>query len=177
VVVIVIERPLAKNLAGRVTTLVLDVPEVPPMDSRPLLNSYRHRVLVADDDRPSQIIVRTLLEKRGYVVAVVGNGWDAVAAIKREHFDIVLMDLQMPIMDGYSAVLTGEHLPIVAVTAQSRNGSEELCVAAGMDGYITKPFRMGELLSALERYLYASLPTPTLEKAMKDPRKSASHNH
>ena len=143
------------------------------MNSDPLMNPHNcYRVLVADDDLSSQLILRLLLEKRGYAVAVVGDGQRAVDALEREHFDIVLMDVQMPILDGYSATrairereaLTREHLPIVAVTAQGRNGDEQACLAAGMDGYVAKPFRMGDLLNTLEGFLRArALPPATLE--------------
>jgi len=118
-------------------------------------------VLVADDDAPSQIVARIMLERRGYAVSVVGDGREAVAALETERFDIVLMDVMMPDMDGYEATksirdrekLTGRHIPIVAMTAQARAGDQQRCLAAGMDGFVSKPIRMGELLATIETLL------------------------
>ena len=119
------------------------------------------RVLIAEDNPVNQTLVRRLLEKRGYSIMVVGDGRAALAALKREDFDIVLMDVQMPGMDGFAATgiireqekTSGRHLPIVAMTAHALKGDPERCLAEGMDAYISKPIRTEDLYSTLERLL------------------------
>jgi CheY-like chemotaxis protein len=88
---------------------------------------------------------------------VVGNGREALAALEREHFDLVLMDLQMPDMDGFEATssiraqerFTGTRVPIIAVTAHAMSGDRDKSLAAGMDAYVSKPIRRAELLEAI----------------------------
>jgi len=102
-----------------------------------------------------------LLGKRGYLVSVAGNGRDALAALEKEDFDLVLMDVQMPEMDGFEATAairekeqsTGRHLPIIAMTAHALKGDQERCLSAGMDAYISKPIRTNELFATIERLL------------------------
>jgi two-component system sensor histidine kinase/response regulator len=120
-----------------------------------------YRVLVADDDAPNRMIAVLMLEERGHEVSLVGDGWDALAALARQHFDIVLMDVRLPHLDGYEATklirdrekLTGERVPIIAITAQDRTIDEQRCLAVGMDGHNFKPVQMGELLSTIESAL------------------------
>jgi CheY-like chemotaxis protein len=93
-------------------------------------------------------------------VTVTTNGRQALAALQQENFDVVLMDVQMPEMDGFEATSairlreqsTGRHLPIIAMTAHAMRGDQERCLAAGMDGYISKPIRAEELIALLERF-------------------------
>jgi CheY-like chemotaxis protein len=121
----------------------------------------RPRVLVAEDNTVNQTLARHLLEKRGYVVSVVGDGRAAVAAFAEQRFDIVLMDIQMPGMDGFEATaairqheqLAGTHVPIVAMTAHALKGDQERCFAAGMDAYVSKPIRQEELFRTIESAL------------------------
>jgi two-component system sensor histidine kinase/response regulator len=121
----------------------------------------RSRVLVAEDNMVNQTLARRLLEKRGYDVSVVGNGLAALAAIENQSFDIVLMDLQMPDMDGLETtaairqleLVTGNRVPIVAMTAHALKGDQERCLAGGMDGYISKPIRQDELYTTIENVL------------------------
>jgi len=116
------------------------------------------RVLLAEDNAVNQRLVVRLLEKRGHRVAVAENGLEALAALKKEDFDLVLMDVQMPEMDGMEATAairkgekrTGEHVAVIALTAHAMKGDREKCLAAGMDGYLTKPIRPQELDDALE---------------------------
>jgi two-component system, sensor histidine kinase and response regulator len=123
------------------------------------------RVLVAEDNAVNQTLARRLLEKRGYAVSVVGDGRAALAALDTEPFDIVLMDIQMPDMDGFEATaairqheeLSGGHIPILAMTAHAIKGDRERCLAAGMDDYIAKPIRQEELYAAIECALGQSL--------------------
>jgi len=124
-------------------------------------DKHRSRVLLAEDNAVNQTLAVRLLEKRGYTVKVAGNGLVAVEAFEKEQFDIVLMDIQMPEMDGFQATeairarekLTGGHVPIIAMTAHALKGDEERCISAGMDGYVSKPIRTSELYSAIERLL------------------------
>ena len=98
-----------------------------------------------------------MLSKRGHRVTVASTGLEAVEASERESFDVVLMDVQMPTMDGLQAAAairhrersTGGRLPIIAMTAHAMKGDRERCLEAGMDGYVTKPIRPGELFEAI----------------------------
>jgi two-component system sensor histidine kinase/response regulator len=118
-------------------------------------------MLLAEDNPVNQRLVVRLLEKRGHRVVVAGNGFEALAALKKENFDLVLMDVQMPEMDGIEATgaireeekASGEHRPIVALTAHAMKGDREKCLAAGMDGYLTKPIRPQEMDDVLEECL------------------------
>ena len=120
----------------------------------------RLRILLAEDNRVNQLLTVRLLEKRGYEVAVAGNGVEALEALDRQAFDLVLMDVQMPEMDGLQAtaairkgeVVSGKHIPIIAMTAHAMVRDKEYCLKAGMDDYITKPIRLEQLLDVLERY-------------------------
>ncbi len=116
------------------------------------------RVLLAEDNAVNQLVALRLLEKHGYIVTVAANGKKALDAMEKEIFDVVLMDGQMPEMDGWEAArairakekITGGHVPIVAVTAHAMKGDKERCLAAGMDYYLTKPMRTQELLAVLD---------------------------
>ena len=118
------------------------------------------RVLVAEDNAVNQKLVTRLLEKRGHSVRVVANGREALESLERGTFDLVLMDVQMPEMDGFEA--TGElrkreqpsglHTPIIALTAHAMKGDRERCLEAGMDGYLSKPINSQELDDLLEIY-------------------------
>jgi two-component system, sensor histidine kinase and response regulator len=118
----------------------------------------RLRVLLAEDNHVNQKLAEKLLDKRGYSVAVAGNGREALDLLGREVFDVVLMDVQMPEMDGLEATAAirqrenrdGGHVPIVAMTAHAMKGDEERCIHAGMDAYIAKPIRPEELFEAIE---------------------------
>ncbi len=115
------------------------------------------RVLVAEDSPTNRLIVQKLLERHGYEVDSAEDGFDAVEAWSRGRYDIVLMDIQMPRMDGLEATQEirrreqgrGEHIPIVALTAHALRGDRERCIGAGMDEYLTKPLRIQELLAIL----------------------------
>jgi PAS domain S-box-containing protein len=130
---------------------VLEV-EVGAPASRPL------RVLLAEDNPINQKLVVRLLQKQGHSVEVAANGREALAVLERESFDVVLMDVQMPEMDGLEAAAairrreegTQRRVPILALTAHAMKGDREECLAAGMDGYIAKPIQPGELTAALE---------------------------
>jgi signal transduction histidine kinase/DNA-binding response OmpR family regulator len=118
------------------------------------------RIVLVEDNPVNQLLTTRLLEKRGHTVVVAGNGREALAACESESFDLILMDVQMPGMDGLeatAAIRTREkggvkHLAIVALTAHAMKGDREKCLAAGMDGYLSKPIRTQELDAVLEKY-------------------------
>ncbi|MGE3805354.1 MAG: response regulator, partial [Gemmataceae bacterium] len=119
------------------------------------------RILLAEDNLVNQKLALRLLEKRGHQVVVADNGRRAVEAVRSQPFDLVLMDVQMPEMDGFQATTairaaegTGpRHLPIVAMTAHALKGDRERCLEAGMDDYISKPIRPDALWEVLEKFL------------------------
>jgi CheY-like chemotaxis protein len=114
--------------------------------------------LLAEDNLVNQYLARKLLEKRGHTVAVAGNGREVLALLDQNSFDLVLMDVQMPDMDGFDATAairakekhTGQHIPIIAMTAHAMKGDEERCLESGMDGYVAKPIRPAALFAAIE---------------------------
>ena len=116
------------------------------------------RVLLAEDNPVNQKLASRLLEKHGHAAVVTGNGREALAALEAGGFDLVLMDVQMPEMDGFEAtaairaqeLTTGGHLPIVAMTAHALPEDRERCLAAGMDGYVAKPIQADRLFEAVE---------------------------
>ncbi|HEU5452385.1 MAG TPA: response regulator [Terriglobales bacterium] len=118
------------------------------------------RVLLAEDNPVNQKLVIRLLEKDGHRVVVAGDGAEAVRCAARESFDIILMDVQMPVMDGFAAAAairrrdeaTGRHTPIVAMTAHALAGYRERCLAGGMDDYISKPAKLSEIRQMLKRF-------------------------
>jgi CheY-like chemotaxis protein len=119
--------------------------------------------LLAEDNAINQHLAVRLLEKQGHAVTVAHNGQEAVAAWEAGAFDVVLMDVQMPEMDGFEATVairsrergTGRHTPIIALTAHAMRGDQERCLAAGMDGYLSKPIHSSELRGALARFAAA----------------------
>ena len=119
------------------------------------------RILVAEDNAVNQKLIARLLEKRGHSVELVANGREAVAALEKGKFDLVLMDVQMPEMDGFEATHVirekekgnGFHQTVIALTAHAMKGDREKCVSAGMDGYLSKPILPQELDEVLERYI------------------------
>jgi signal transduction histidine kinase/DNA-binding response OmpR family regulator len=121
----------------------------------------RSRVLLVEDNKVNQALATRLLEKRGYNVSVAGDGRQALAALEKDDFDVVLMDVQMPEMDGFEATaairererLTGTHIPIVAMTAHALKGDQDRCLSAGMDAYVSKPIRTIELFATIEKML------------------------
>jgi PAS domain S-box-containing protein len=118
------------------------------------------RILLAEDNLVNQRLMTRLLEKRGHRVVVASNGREVLAALEKGSYDLVLMDIQMPEMNGMEATatirekekLTGGHQPIVALTAHAMKGDQELCLAGGMDGYLTKPIRVQELDHVLDQF-------------------------
>jgi PAS domain S-box-containing protein len=118
------------------------------------------RILLAEDNLINQMVSVGALQKEGHTVSVVSNGKEALAALEVQAFDVVLMDVQMPEMDGLEATAairqrekeTGRDVPVIALTAHAMKGDRERCLRAGMDGYVTKPIRSEELRQALTRH-------------------------
>jgi signal transduction histidine kinase/CheY-like chemotaxis protein/HPt (histidine-containing phosphotransfer) domain-containing protein len=150
------------------------------------------RVLVAEDNLINQKLTVRMLEKLGYQSDVVENGRDALAALERGGYVAILMDCQMPILDGFGATKlirqreadarastavdspTARHIPIMALTANAMQGDRERCLAAGMDDYLTKPIRKEELKGALERWTQPSQPSRTMDSGSTPPPNTAA---
>jgi CheY-like chemotaxis protein/HPt (histidine-containing phosphotransfer) domain-containing protein len=121
-------------------------------------------ILLAEDNEINQRLAVATLEKWGHTVVVANNGKEALDALEEQVFDLVLMDVQMPEMDGFEATVairegeevTGRHIPIIAMTAHVMEGDRERCLEAGMDGYTSKPIKAEVLFQAIEDILPAS---------------------
>ena len=122
------------------------MPQTPPL-----------RVLLVEDNVINQKVASRMLEKGGHSVLIVNNGREALETLAAREFDAVVMDVQMPEMDGLEATAairageqgTGRRLPILALTAYALNGDRERCLSAGMDGYVSKPVQGAQLMQAL----------------------------
>jgi two-component system sensor histidine kinase/response regulator len=140
-----------KEAAGSETTLV----------TQHTLREHRRslHILVAEDSPVNLKLVVTMLEKRGHTVVSAVNGQEAVRALDKDGFDVVLMDVQMPEMDGFEATMairgkekeTGAHVPIVAMTAHAMKGDRERCLEKGMDAYVSKPIKAQELFETIDK--------------------------
>jgi PAS domain S-box-containing protein len=134
--------------------------ESPVLVTRHTLREDRGRlqILLAEDNVVNQTLAVRLLQKRGYVVTVVGNGQAALDALEKQPYDLVLMDVQMPGVDGFQATAAirekeksgGRRIPIIAMTAHALKGDQDRCIAAGMDGYVSKPIRTVDLFASIE---------------------------
>jgi two-component system, sensor histidine kinase and response regulator len=130
----------------------------------------RHlRILLAEDNAVNQLLAVRLLEKRGHTVVVAETGKAVLSALKKEPFDIVLMDVQMPEMDGLKATIairegekiSGNHIPIIAMTAHAMASDKQNCLEAGMDCYLSKPLKAQDLFAAIENLGATPVETPT----------------
>jgi PAS domain S-box-containing protein len=127
----------------------------------------RLHVLLAEDNPYNQALMEDLLPRRGHTLQVAADGRAALAALEQDHFDVMLLDIHMPELDGFQVVAlqrqreqgTGQHLPVIALTARSAAGERERCLQAGMDDYLAKPVRAAELFAAIDRVVSA-LPLP-----------------
>jgi len=119
-----------------------------------------HRVLLAEDNDINQMVARTLLEDSGYEVDVVDNGLKAIEAFGTSDYALILMDIQMPFMDGFEATRKirelekeiDHHTPIIAMTAYAMKEDRDRCLQAGMDDYISKPFKEKEFFDILAKW-------------------------
>jgi signal transduction histidine kinase/ActR/RegA family two-component response regulator len=134
-------------------------------DQKPAAKTLRKtavpaRILLAEDNEVNQQVAVEFLQMRGHHVEIASNGLEVLAAIKSQPFDIILMDIQMPQMDGFQATAairerekaTGQHIPIIAMTGYAMKGDRQRCFDVGMDAYITKPLRSQELFEIVENY-------------------------
>jgi signal transduction histidine kinase/PleD family two-component response regulator len=159
----------ARELIDAVARVMSGGPRQWQMDTQPMITlnmltqptaqqRFRGHVLLVEDNFVNQKVAVRFLERLGCTVEVASHGAEGVAACQQRHFDIVLMDLQMPVMDGITATRkireweTTGHVPIVALTANAMTGDRELCEAAGMDGYLTKPIEVERLRNVLTKY-------------------------
>ncbi len=137
---------------------VVEDATIEPIATAVRMNGSSLRVLLAEDNAVNRLVVTRLLEKQGHHVAAATTGREALAALSRAHYDVVLMDVQMPDMDGFETTRTirtmekqtGRHQQIIALTAHAMIGDRERCLAAGMDAYLTKPISAQELYQLLE---------------------------
>ena len=137
------------------------------MHDRPS-NFVSRRILLTEDGVVNQKVANELLTKRGHFVTIANNGQEALKALQDKEFDLILMDVQMPIMDGFAATAairenekgSQRHIPIIAMTAHAMAGDRERCLNAGMDAYVSKPFRPQELFRAVEQIQSSKVETP-----------------
>jgi two-component system sensor histidine kinase/response regulator len=158
-----------RELLDAVARVMSGGPRQWQMDTQPMITlnmltqsavqqRFGGHVLLVEDNFVNQKVAVRFLDRLGCTVEVASNGAEGVLACQERHFDIVLMDLQMPVMDGMTATRkireweTSGHIPIVALTANAMTGDRELCEAAGMDGYLTKPIEVERLRSVLTKF-------------------------
>ncbi len=152
-----------------------------PLVTRHSIREQRRswQILLAEDNHVNQAVAKGVLGKRGHRIEIANDGREALEKIKNETFDLVLMDVQMPVMDGLEATglirqmekTTGGHIPIIAMTAHALKGDRERCLAAGMDGYVSKPIRIEEL--ELEIAKAMGLPSTHLDRTNTRARQEA----
>ncbi len=149
----VLEQPAIAQAPGKALITRYTLAEIQQQD--------QPRILVVEDNPINQKLAVRLLDKMGYRIDIAANGREALTALENVSYALVLMDCQMPVMDGFEATLQirqrdqqkGEHTPIVAVTAHAGKGDRERCFAVGMDGYITKPVKPEDLRAAVSRWM------------------------
>ncbi|MCG8354726.1 MAG: response regulator [Kiloniellales bacterium] len=154
----VVPKPVHRGSILRALASIFEIaapqPDADTAEAKPLVTDQK--ILLVEDNEVNQLLARTLLVKRGYEVTIANNGAEAIAALRTGAYDVVLMDIQMPVMDGLEATrrirLLDEPLgnvPIVAMTANAMQGDHERCIQAGMSDYISKPINREELLAKL----------------------------
>jgi CheY-like chemotaxis protein len=149
------DEPAVPAAADSHATVVASEVPVPAAGPAPAAAAVRPRILLAEDNSVNQLVAGRMLEKKGFDVQIAVNGQEAVDWLDRARFDLILMDVQMPVMGGFEATAAirareanqGGHIPIVAMTAHAMKGDRERCLAAGMDGYLPKPISAESLLA------------------------------
>ncbi len=165
-------KPIRPSQVRRAIVAALGDPPSAPA-SAPIERTTTHfdrplRVLLAEDNGVNQKLASSLLQREGHSVVIVDDGAQAVECAASEPFDVILMDVQMPVMGGFEATRriraheahTGGRVPIIALTARAMEGDREACLAAGMDGYLAKPMRADQLFAAMASLLSPSRGTP-----------------
>ncbi len=151
-------------IAGNKCSLSIDSSATTQRTSLKKLN-----ILVAEDTRANQKLIHIILAKQGHAIMIAANGQEALDLLDVQEFDLILMDVQMPLMDGFQATMEirkreligGARLPIVAMTAHAMRGDRERCLAMGMDAYISKPIDSAELIKVIEEYALPARSTGT----------------
>ncbi len=156
---------LVRSPTGGLSTLAggrVPSPVIPALRRRASAALRRpRRILVAEDNAVNQLLMRRILESAGHIITTVGTGAAAVEAVERDRPELVFMDIQMPVLDGFEATRRireaeaegGDHLPIVAMTAHALSGDRERCLEVGMDEYLAKPVKPAAVLAMLEAVL------------------------
>lgn len=151
-----------------------------PQQTATAESDCKFRILVVDDSAANRKLTMWMLGQLGYVADAAGNGREALEAIERVPFDLVLMDCRMPEMDGYEATrqirrreILGRHIKIVAMTADALSGDERECLDAGMDDYVSKPVKIEDLATVLNRVLGGQAKPPPAAASARDLRTEA----
>ena len=172
-----LSKPVRREQLRRCLETVLSYSENPAADDQPLVTSHilgeqrkgSRRILVVEDNPVNRKVARGMIEKLGFSVEMACNGQEALEALRGGQFDLVIMDCQMPEMDGYEATARlrnpiygalRSNVPVIAMTANAMKGDREKCLKAGMDDYVSKPVNPPELAAVIERWLDRSHPTP-----------------
>ncbi|MDG4475535.1 response regulator [Thiovibrio frasassiensis] len=152
-----------KDLLRSISTVFVQAEHPAPQQATPQAGKKEKlHILLAEDNLVNQKVAQKLLEKEGHSVVIANNGLDALEKYGAEHFDLILMDVQMPEMDGFEATEkiraleqgTTRHIPIIALTAHAMKGYSEKCLAAGMDDYVSKPFTIASLMERLDHFSF-----------------------
>ncbi len=157
----------ADSSEGRGSVFTLEIPlpfsrapgQPEQTGSRDEQHGQGQQVLLVEDNPVNQTVIEAMLRSLGYRVSLVGDGAQAVHSAQLQRYDLILMDCRLPIMDGYEATrqirrLSGmDQVPIIALTANALQGDREICLAAGMNDYLAKPFKRVELQRTLQRWL------------------------
>ena len=165
-----LSKPVRREQLRRCLETVLSYSEAQPADDQPLVTSHIlgeqrkgcRRILVVEDNPVNRKVARGMIEKLGFSVEMACNGQEALEALRGSLFDLVIMDCQMPEMDGYEATARlrnpvygalRSNIPVIAMTANAMKGDREKCLKAGMDDYVSKPVNPPELAAVIERWL------------------------
>jgi signal transduction histidine kinase/DNA-binding response OmpR family regulator len=172
------EADISEAVAGAIG-LASDALSAPRVATQHSIKDGKERlhILLAEDNAINREVAVSIIEKRGHRVTQVDNGREALLAFQRERFDLILMDVQMPEMDGCQATRairdieagTGQHVPIIALTAHAIRGDKERFLASGMDAYVSKPVRSNELWSVMDKAVGIS-------KAVQEPSRNPTSN-
>ena len=158
-----LRKPITQSDLWDAVARVIDGAGAPKVEAQPPSTKKKRkrlRILLAEDNVVNQKLASRLMEKRGDDVEIASNGREALALLSRKgSFDVVLMDVQMPEMDGLTATATlraeekatGAHMPIIGVTAHATADDRDRCLRAGMDAYVSKPYRAEKLFDAIDR--------------------------